>query len=55
MHLALPPQHRVMGAGFCTIVNEGSSSLSRNRAWPSFTSSLRSAAAIAIASTGADG
>src|SRR5882762_6251329 len=37
------------------IVSEGSSSFSRNKAWPSLTSSLRSVAASAIASTGGDG
>ena len=37
------------------MVSEGSSSFSRSSAWPSLTSSLRSVAAIAIASTGGDG
>jgi len=55
MHLALSPQHDVVVCGFWTIVNEGSSSFSRNSAWPSLTSSLRSAAEIAIASTGGNG
>jgi len=38
--------------GFWTIVNEGSSSFSRNSAWPSLTVVLAVAAEIAIASTG---
>ena len=41
--------------GFWIMESEGSSSFSRNNAWPSLTSSLRSAAAIAIASTGGAG
>src|SRR5258708_5284613 len=50
-----PCPHNTMSwvRGLWIIVSEGSSSFSRNRAWPSLTLSLRSVAAIAIASTGA--
>ena len=41
--------------GLWIIVSDGSSSFSRNSAWPSLTSSLRSVAASDIASTGGVG
>ena len=52
-----PCPHSTMSwvRGFWIIDSEESSSFSRNKAWPSLTSSLRSVAEIAIASTGGNG
>ena len=52
-----PCPHSTMSwvRGLWIIVSDGSSSFSRSSAWPSLTSSLRSAAASDSASTGGDG
>ena len=52
MHFALPPQDVFVGLGVVHDRERGSSSTSLLSAWPSLTSSLRSFAAIANASTG---